>query len=233
MDPTHRKKRPRVPRAVPSFSEHRNSVLLRCAMQNEAARSRSAGVCPFGGLAAVCHSHGRPIRYVTLLIVFMCMRRRKVEQSKAKKAPTIQRRGLSALCDKPGALLLLLFSLHPPFSSSFSLFFFFFTLLFIFPFLFTLLLFFFLLILSHFFSDQHKTPKKRHFFVLRQVAGSDASSTSSHSAGAARAGTLRLATQDAARDHARGRDVEAPALVRARGGIPLVDLVRGGGYSSC
>ena len=35
--PTHRKKRPRVPRAVPSFSEHRNSVLLRCAMQNEAS----------------------------------------------------------------------------------------------------------------------------------------------------------------------------------------------------
>ena len=36
VDPTHRKKRPRVPRAVPSFSEHRNCVLLRCAMQNEA-----------------------------------------------------------------------------------------------------------------------------------------------------------------------------------------------------
>ena len=37
VSPTHRKKRPRVPRAVPSFSEHRNSVLLRCAMQNEAS----------------------------------------------------------------------------------------------------------------------------------------------------------------------------------------------------
>ena len=39
VDPTHRKKRSRVPRAVPSFSGHRNSVLLRCAMQNEASLS--------------------------------------------------------------------------------------------------------------------------------------------------------------------------------------------------
>ena len=42
VDHTHRKKRPRVPRAVPSFSEHRNSVLLRCAMQNEAYIARHA-----------------------------------------------------------------------------------------------------------------------------------------------------------------------------------------------
>ena len=32
-----RKKRPRAPRAVPSFSEHRNTVLLRYAMQNDAS----------------------------------------------------------------------------------------------------------------------------------------------------------------------------------------------------
>ena len=32
----HNSKRPRVPLAVASFSEHRNSVLLRCATQNEA-----------------------------------------------------------------------------------------------------------------------------------------------------------------------------------------------------
>ena len=35
--PMHNSKRPRVPRVVPSFSEHRNSVLLRCATQNEAS----------------------------------------------------------------------------------------------------------------------------------------------------------------------------------------------------
>ena len=36
--PMHNSKRPRVPRAVPSFSEHRNSVLLRCAALRYAER---------------------------------------------------------------------------------------------------------------------------------------------------------------------------------------------------
>ena len=56
VSPTHRKKRPRVPRAVPSFSEHINSVLLRCAMQNEASRR---GGC--------CGDRNRPLCCVAIL----------------------------------------------------------------------------------------------------------------------------------------------------------------------
>ena len=48
-------------------------------------RSRSAGVCPFGGLAAVHNSHSRPIRYVIFLVVFMCMRRKKSRTKQTKK----------------------------------------------------------------------------------------------------------------------------------------------------
>ena len=38
------KKHPRAPRAVPSFSEHRNTALLRFAMQNDAHLPCVSGV---------------------------------------------------------------------------------------------------------------------------------------------------------------------------------------------